>query len=971
MCKRKNKSKLRKLISIFVVLVILVIVPASSFASTGGVFLQFLIDKSNNNYVVSPEEPFSGFFNNRAVESNIFSFDKFFGACGDDTTNLAEDPGACFRLDTDFHFSDKEDQMTGFNTFARMEGYYKQEGGSLRHVSNNEDYIKWELDDLQGSRADFLPLSFPSVNRRSKTVSSREIDHAIKIGNILTTNLNGLLLYINENKRYINEKELANQSIAIRPTSRGYTIINSGDAGYLLLYGMPENHDYAGNNALNNFFTKNSAYDINNNLLVYVIKHNQGTLDYNNQNTINEIIQGNTENSNLPQFVWATAKGYIKIEGMPGSLIFTDENNEEFSSARSEDVPWITIHHASMFANFALKEDGLHFEAKGFAEDGNVVVRMLAGSLGSVIVGLQTLLRLENPYDLVFNRGIRGTSAYNYGAMPSPWWESVLAFHIIFQSIAWFIIIVGLIKTLILLNLSTINPGKRMHVYKTLERFVLAGFLLVLIMPVVQFLLSMNNSVVQIFATQVDPLANKPPVVGTLAGVILQFAYLGITIYINFVYIMRSIMIGLLIVSAPFFIASMIYSERSPLFSTWIKELIANIFMQSIHAFALAFLTGLVLFGGGGLAQLVVAYSIIPITEVFNNLIFQGAGAATKLGKGAAAKGTNLVKGLTGAAAGAAGGYIAGKVGAGDSPGQGAGQGQSGKEQPTMSGSIGKAATEKSSSIAGDAKETGNEPKQKRGKMFAAGAMSAIGGASFAAGAVASSVGSATDMAMSDLTDNPDYARHAGKSMFGIAQNTGKATATGASAVGVPSGIEKVKEKLKSPSSLKNESMNAFSNAIKGNSYAPIRTKTEGDDVIETYAPAGTMGMDSRRNITQNLSKSEVEAISNNSNHPQSSFLKSLSKDGADLKEIGKSTGVEAKRTGDGGVSLLFTEDYRRINNIKEMSLTDNNKVNIRHKKGTGYKFGSGEVNFPRRKEQDQGYPRKDNTNDEQSSVDD
>ena len=110
---------------------------------------------------------------------------------------------------------------------------------------------------------------------------------------------------------------------------------------------------------------------------------------------------------------------------------------------------------------------------------------------------------------------------------------------------------------------------------------------------------------------------------------------------------MRSIIIGILTVTAPFFISSMAFSNQNKgLFTNWFKELTANIFMQSVHAFSLAFLTNLIT-SGGGLESLVVSYSIIPLTELVRSLIFGSAGGATEaLGKAAGNKFTTAAQSI-------------------------------------------------------------------------------------------------------------------------------------------------------------------------------------------------------------------------------------------------------------------------------------------------------------------------------------
>ena len=67
--------------------------------------------------------------------------------------------------------------------------------------------------------------------------------------------------------------------------------------------------------------------------------------------------------------------------------------------------------------------------------------------------------------------------------MSENWWNVVLQYQLIFQALAWVILVCGFIKTLIELNLSTVNPQKRMNLFDTIKKFIVVGIGLVILIP--------------------------------------------------------------------------------------------------------------------------------------------------------------------------------------------------------------------------------------------------------------------------------------------------------------------------------------------------------------------------------------------------------------------------------------------------------------------------------------------------------
>ena len=711
----KNKASRILVIFLIIQIVMSCIAPVTVYANDA-TMLEPLIEPNTKTYKVDIVSDSPGWFSQHYENKHISFYNYYNDICSTSisgatrdmkavVTELRTNPAYCMGMDDNLKLDSYGGTSGGYKFFLAAEGYHDgtnmiNDDTKIKDITTNNSYsfAGDKNDFVQGKSDGMKVLTFPAMHGSgAKDVTQAETEYAIEIGNTLGESLNSMLAMLNGGKRYGSVSELVNKSILMRPTDKGYTIVQTGtDTGYLIVYGSPSNWGdkvvresesrgsklTSGNFSLSSFSGSSSNYnypnaDNNGNLLAYIIPF-KGTINSGSYTVSNTALKWDE----LSTFIWAMPKGYAKIEGIDNSLKFTNDKHEEYSFvADGNDTPWITIHHISMYANNAYKNHNVSIATKTSSTDsGNWFMTIIVEFFQTLLQGLRTVLGLSDMHTLVYNKGARSSSSWNYGAMNDAWWTVVLRYHLIFQSLAWFLIICGFIKILIDLNLSTINPGKRVSAIQTVQRFVVVGFLLVTVIPIIQFMLNMNSSIVQIFASQVDPNASEAPVIASLAGLVLQFAYFGICVYINFTYIMRSVIIGILTVTAPFFIASMAFSQSNKqLFDSWLREITANIFMQSIHAFSLAFLTNLVA-TGGGLESLVVSYSIIPLTELVRNLVFQGAGShASNLGMAAGSKFLNAAQGMGNTLIGAAAGKISDKVAnGGEKMGGGEGQGQGG-----------------------------------------------------------------------------------------------------------------------------------------------------------------------------------------------------------------------------------------------------------------------------------------------------
>lgn len=329
------------------------------------------------------------------------------------------------------------------------------------------------------------------------------------------------------------------------------------------------------------------------------------------------------------EFVYRVPKGYNKKGNWDNEVY----NKNYDLSGDTDAITWNMIMYQ---ANYA-------YLVKGWtAKDANEINKV--GPLEEAIVdlfenffnGLRNFLGLYSMSELIFNDGIRGSSAWYHGVMPKSWEDNVMKYHWVFQGFAWSLIALALVKMLIQRNLATINPVIRVSLIESIQNLLITGFILVNILPLVNMFLYFNEKLVDIFAslapdfTDLSGLNNYS---NTIAGVVLQFFYFFVSLYLNFVYIVRSISLALLIAAGPLFVVTLAFGGKwKELFGVWMRELLSNIYLQSFHAFILAFFVTTT-FSSRGIETLVVCFSMIPLTEFFRRLIMgQGGGIAHQLG---------------------------------------------------------------------------------------------------------------------------------------------------------------------------------------------------------------------------------------------------------------------------------------------------------------------------------------------------
>ncbi|MDC0764167.1 hypothetical protein POF51_25950 [Brevibacillus sp. AG] len=139
-----------------------------------------------------------------------------------------------------------------------------------------------------------------------------------------------------------------------------------------------------------------------------------------------------------------------------------------------------------------------------------------------------------------------------------------------------------------------------------------------------------------------------------ILSLVLNLIMIGLSLWANFYYIMRKLMIILLMITGPIFITLSIYPHLRQVTSTWGKELFSNIISQAIHAIMLWIFIVMSNSQQSWLLQIVFLATFIPLSEAIKSLL----GASGDTGKMATGSSISALAGaaaLTGSIASAAG----------------------------------------------------------------------------------------------------------------------------------------------------------------------------------------------------------------------------------------------------------------------------------------------------------------------------
>ncbi len=250
--------------------------------------------------------------------------------------------------------------------------------------------------------------------------------------------------------------------------------------------------------------------------------------------------------------------------------------------------------------------------------------KIVEGLLGKILEPFQ---QLKSAQQLVFD--VPSDRVWGIFTM-SEYQDVIIPGQNLVYLLAWSVLVVAIIVTAQKLSLSGINPGVRQDMFQLIAHWVTIAFILSNIGIIFDMMFYINRTIVSLFKAHAPPdsfmsLSFINPETGVemnlIAQMLIQLVVFGLSIWLNFFYIMRKYLLIFMIILGPLFIVLYLFPAMRPAASAWIKEVFSNIIAQSIHAMMLWVYLSLgddLMYEGGyadWLVYIVVLCMFIPFSE--------------------------------------------------------------------------------------------------------------------------------------------------------------------------------------------------------------------------------------------------------------------------------------------------------------------------------------------------------------------
>lgn len=502
--------------------------------------------------------------------------------------------------------------------------------------------------------------------------------------------------------------------------------------------------------------TRNASIDINGaisvNYKMSAISNDEyKSLDTSEPGTTKEdfvkitIGDGNGKDSMITR--WRVPKGYQKEQRLDGILEGRGFNEKNMSYV-SKYITSETVIYQAMFNYYTTGQTALS-TADFYKGQSSWIERQVYNIFDGLINGFNNILNLYSMEDMFLNTGTRGVR-YWMGVIPTTWFNASQYFYLFTFSVSMIILLVSLIKLAFEKGLSSIgNAARRVSLMEGIKKTILASIAVVLFSSIFTILCQINWYIVNAISGLVDGeilFSSTALGGGTLATIIIMLVFFFINLKMNFTYMLRGITLLICYLIGPICIMCSALGEKYALITqNWTKELIGNIFIQSIHALIMMLFISVSRYGSQtAIEKFVLVYSFIPLTEFIRTNIFA-------LGKGMDDVAENLGQtagGLVAGGAAMAGGFAAKGLAKGVGKGVGAGvsavKGKMGIGSSTGKGGLTAGKVGAKAKIAGALNGLGKAAPGALGHMVSAGGMAMAGLASGAANAQGRSNGTLT-----------------------------------------------------------------------------------------------------------------------------------------------------------------------------------------------------------------------------------
>lgn len=338
------------------------------------------------------------------------------------------------------------------------------------------------------------------------------------------------------------------------------------------------------------------------------------------------------------------------------------------------DAAWIDWTLVVLQGNYHFDVSGVTVEDLADFEDPSWFVKLIGEFFQWAIESITNALALKKFENFMLIKGEVETD-WIYGMFPKKWLRPALLLYVASLAIAISLIGFSVLKILWKRQLSTINVGEKIAMQEDLKSLIVTLFLFFAFIPIFIFLAGLNVTIVDLFESTISSTSFTGLIhvsYTNFGSIALAIAELILKIYFNVFYIVRGVTITALIGIAPLAIYSISLGGKfAGVFTAYFKELISQIFLQSVHAMMAAFFFNTLSFDALTIFQkIVLLYAFLPITKFVKTKIFQlSEGPASQVGmtgvKTATGLASGAIKGATSFNPGRSGGKGDGERGRG------------------------------------------------------------------------------------------------------------------------------------------------------------------------------------------------------------------------------------------------------------------------------------------------------------------
>lgn len=482
------------------------------------------------------------------------------------------------------------------------------------------------------SENDPLVFSFPGIrdagSRGGYEATSSDYIQATKVAETLTTGLNQAIIFIRNNT---GDSIVSNRSLHLMLGRLSYVnkmTNKSGVKSFQILVG--------GNGKASSFTITRATSSDSKNLIPI------SGLDYDDYVKITH-----NKSGTFSYFPFKMEKGYY-----PGDALYENIPAKYQENVVGNENEYITWGHLILQA--MLNNDIEGVSEQDFAVDMQTIIGQGLGSdLSRTISSVRMSLGLSTMSELVLNMGARPAN-YHYGVMTKSMHNISLTIYTLNLVIALLFVGFMIVKMIHQKMLATTNIVAKTTLMEGIKDLLFVAIMLGFFAPLFEMLLELNYLIVRTFSyssnymTSFNVISSQSLSMESMAGFIISSMFLSIDMYINFVYLVRELVVSFFFAVAPIMIVSYLWSpNQKNLVFGYIKELVGNIFMQSFHAITMTFFAGFSTENMTSLQALASAYCFIPITQFFRQLVLGNSGGfSDKIGGKLAGQMTTTMMGM-------------------------------------------------------------------------------------------------------------------------------------------------------------------------------------------------------------------------------------------------------------------------------------------------------------------------------------